>query len=101
MKSIENEKKLKFKGYKKLNSKLNEQAIQFEIAMRQYRPDLLAKAEGIAQEHRTAIREPHQIVTEILKDKGLMKEGESSVFDYFRKDKTSVEVATPHQQELN
>jgi hypothetical protein len=26
---------------------------------------------------------PHEIVTDILKDKGLMKEGEQSVFDYF------------------
>ena len=78
------------KNYKKLNAKLNEQAIHFEILINKMRPDLLNER----LKTMTALARPDvrrvdaDIVTDILKEKGILKEGHKTIFDHFKGTKT-------------
>jgi hypothetical protein len=44
---------------------------------------MIEKAKGLAENLRP-ISEPHMVVDQILKDQGLMKEGETSIYSYFK-----------------
>lgn len=65
------------KRYRKLNSKLNEQAIHFEILINKMRPDLLnERLKSMGPLSRPDIRRVEgDIVVDILKEKGVIKDG--------------------------
>lgn len=79
--------------YKKINNKLNEQAIHFEIMINKVRPDLLndrmktAKSGPIT---RTDVRRiqgedaENMVVTDILLEKGVISENQRTIFDFFK-----------------
>jgi len=96
LEKIHNNQKLKMRKYRKMNEKFNEQAIHFEIMINKLRPDLLndRMKKMISQpnevlESRMDVRmmgskEPHSVVTDILKDKGVIKDGQKTIFDFFQ-----------------
>jgi len=74
--------KRKKRRYKKVNAQLNEQAIHYEIVINRMFPELQEQFKIGRQDVRLVDSE--NLVTSILKNKGVIEEGQPTIFDYFR-----------------
>jgi hypothetical protein len=93
LEKIHSGQRLKMKRYKSNNEKLNEQAIHFEIMINKMRPELLnsrMKKEGTGEGRIELSKIPDEgmeesIVKDILREKGIIKEGQKTIFDFIKR----------------
>lgn len=89
LKQVNQIQKHKLRKQKHISDKLNEQAIHYEILIQKLKPDILEKrmkslqAQGTRKDIRLVdASDERQVVKDILKEQGLLREGQSTeVYD--------------------